>query len=161
MLATVNSTKHIINHSALAVATGAITNLIEINAVALSAVSASVDVRSGSVIKAIHIELWILGLGAAEPATYNLTVEKAKGGQPNMTFAQAVSLMAYPNKANILFTAQGFVGDDTNNAIPVLREWVPIPKGKQRFALGDELRINIAGITGVQVCGVSIYKEYY
>ncbi len=161
-LATINSSKHIFNHSIATVATGAIQNIVEAVAVVVASVDAVNEVREGSVIKAIYIELWVLGVGSAEPASFIVTVEKAKGGQPDMTFVQSNNLGAYPNKGNVLYTTQGIVGDDTNNAVPFIRQWIAIPKGKQRMALGDELRVNTASITtGVQVCGVTIYKEYF
>ncbi len=161
-LATINSTKHYVHHSPTSVAASAILVLDEINAVALSAVTNANDVRAGSVLKAISIEIWMLANSATTHASFTISVEKTKGGQPDMTFAQSIALMAYPNKANILYTTQGFIGEENNNAVPLLKQWIAIPKGKQRFALGDQLRVNISSITtGVQFCGLTIYKEYY
>ncbi len=163
MQATINSTKHYNHHAFFTVAGAAVQNNVEINAVALSAVTNANDVRSGSEIKAIYIEYWMSGDTADTQSTFNITVEKTSGGQPNMTFAQAINLMNYPNKKNILYTTQGLVGaQNVTNAIPIIRQWISIPKGKQRFGLGDDLRVNIASITGnIRLCGISIYKEYY
>ncbi len=162
MLATVNSTKHFFPHSLFSVPVSSVTNNIEVNAVALSAVTNANDVRAGAVVKAIYIELWINADSGSDNATFVITVEKASGGQPNMTFAQAVNLMNYPNKKNILYTTQGLVGNTLNNAVPILKQWIAIPKGKQRFGIGDQLRVNLGAITtGLTVCGMTIYKEYY
>ncbi len=162
MLAPINSTKHYIHHTLFSVPVGTVTNLIEIVAVALNLVTNATDVRAGAVVKAIFVELWINADSGSSNATFNITVEKTSGGQPNMTFAQSIGLMAYPNKKNILYTTQGLVGGTTNNAVPILKQWFAIPKGKQRFGVGDELRVNLSAITlGLTVCGISIYKEYY
>ncbi len=161
MLAPINTTKHYLHHAFFTVAAAAITNNDEVNAVALSAVTNANDVQSGSIVKAIYIEYWMSGDSASAQSTFNITVEKVSGGQPDMTFANAVNLMAYPNKKNVLYTTQGLVGDSTNNAVPIIRQWIAIPKGKQRFGLGDQLRTNIASITGtIRLCGIVIFKEY-
>ncbi len=162
MVATINSTKHYIQHSPTSTTAGNVLTLDEANAVALSAVTNANDVRAGCVIKAIYVELWVSSTSGPEPASFNITVEKTKGGQPDMTFVNSQNLMAYPNKANILYCTQGEVGDQTNNFVPLLKQWILIPKGKQRFASGDQFRINIASITeGLVTCGMSTYKEYY
>ncbi len=161
-LATINSTKHIINNVFTTVAAGVLASNVEADSVAVPDVANANDVRAGSVIKAIFVELWVLAASSANPASIQINVEKTKGGQPTMTVAQSNALNDYPNKANILYTTQGIIGDDTNNAVPFIRQWIAIPKGKQRFALGDQLRVNIVALTvGLSNCGVSIYKEYY
>ncbi len=162
MLAPINSTKHYTPHTFFTISAAALVEQVEIESVSLPAVAAANEVRAGSVIKAIYIEYWMSGDSATAQSTFNITVEKTSGGQPTMTFAQAVNLMGYPNKKNVLYTTQGLIGDNTNNAIPIIRQWIAIPKGKQRFGLGDELRVNFAAITGdIRLCGISIYKEYF
>ncbi len=163
MQATINTTKHYVHHSPFSVAAGSLTRNLDIDAVALSSVDAFAEVRAGAVVKAIYIELWMFANSVTAQASFNITVEKTKGGQPIMTFTQANNLGSYPNKANILYTTQGLVGNEgQNQPLPILKQWIAIPKGKQRFANGDQLRVNIAAITtGVQLCGISIYKEYY
>ncbi len=162
VLATINSTKHLFQHTPVNVAAAAILTNIEADSVQLPTVANANDVRAGSVIKAISLEYWISSLTTSS-ASFVITIEKAKGGQPLMTVAQAVNLNTYPNKANILYTTQGFVGGNiNNNSVPLLKQWIAIPKGKQRFALGDQLRTNIHSITqGLSLCGIAIYKEYY
>ncbi len=160
-LATINSEKHYNHQSPTSVAASAILTVDIVNAVAQPAVSTSFDVRAGAVVKAVSIELWVLA-NAAGHASFTFSVEKAKGGQPDMTFAQSIGLNVYPNKGNILYTTQGFVGGEGNNAMPLLKQWIAIPKGKQRFALGDQLRLNISSISvGIQFCGLYIFKEYF
>ncbi len=65
MLAPINTTKHYNHHAFFTVAASAVTNVDEINAVALSAVSAANAVRSGSIVKAIYVEYWMSGDSAS------------------------------------------------------------------------------------------------
>ncbi len=159
----INTTKHILNHPVFSVASAAITEIVEINATPVQSVTNANDVRSGAVIKAIYIEAWIHSGNDTSAATFAITVEKRKGGQSPMTVAQSLNMMAYPNKSNILYTTQGIVGaGNTTNPVPILKQWIAIPKGKQRFAFDDELVVNYHSISvGISVCGVTIYKEYY
>ncbi len=133
-----------------------------INAVPLPGVTNANDVRAGSVIKAVYLEYWITSDSSTVFGTFNITVEKKGQGATAMSFGQSVNLMAYPNKKNILYTTQGIIGKDVNNAVPILKQWIAIPKGKQRFGNDDELVVNFSAITQTQnVCGIAIYKEYY
>ncbi len=80
------------------------------------------------------------------------------------TAGQIAALHDYANKKNILFTAQGLVTPTDGGQVPVLRGWYKIPKGKQRFGLGDRLfltiRNNNAAAIDINFCGLAIYKEY-
>ncbi len=131
-----------------------------VNAVAVPGTSAE-EVRQGSVIKAIFIEMWG---GSVDTTVGSVTiiVEKLSGGQPNITFAQMAALDTYPNKKNILYTSQGLTPEFGTNPVAWIRQWVKIPKGKQRFGLADRLKISLsANLQGFSHCGLAIYKEYY
>ncbi len=78
-----------------------------------------------------------------------------------MTYAQSLNLGAYPNKKNILYTTQGVIGGRDTQAIPVMRQWLLIPKGKQRMGLADKVEVTIASTgTAMQRCGIFTFKEY-
>ncbi len=114
----------------------------------------------GSVVKAIYVELWILA-GSQQPGSFTITVEKVPAAAPAMTFLQNAQLSDYPNKKNILYTTQGVSGDANTNPIPVIRSWIKIPRGKQRFGLDDKININYsANVEDMTICGVIIYKAY-
>ncbi len=114
----------------------------------------------GAVVKAVYIELWGMG-PAAQPGTLSMSVEKVVAGAPSMTFLQAQSLHDYPNKKNIYYFTQGLVGDANSNPIPYIRQWIKIPKGKQRFGLGDKIVINVTSISeDNEFCGMAIVKHY-
>jgi len=157
----IKSTKHIVQHPSFVVATATTVTFIDINARQLLSVNTADDVIQGAVVKAIFIEIWLLVQGAATD-TFVICCEKAAGGQPNITQAQMGALDTYPNKKNILWTSQGVLGDENTNPVPIIRNWVKIPRGKQRFGLNDQFRINISarGPASIEGCGLSIYKSY-
>ncbi len=120
----------------------------------------AVQVEPGTNVKAVYVEMWLNGTDQ-QNSTQVTTVEKLESGVSSMSFANSVNLHQYNNKKNILYTTMGLVGDANANPIPVLRQWVPIPKGKQRFGLGDRLVLNVSAITNdVEMCGHFTYKSY-
>ena len=122
------------------------------------------QVRIGSTIKAIWLELWYLS-SASQPTFQVSTLEKIVAGQDDPTSAQMSDLFTYPNKKNIFVTSQGLVGDANTNPIPIFRDWYKIPKGKQRMGLGDSIAVTVAARgeanNDVEVCGMAIFKEYF
>ncbi len=164
MLAPINTNKHFIARTNLSVASGAIANVVIADAVVAPAATNTFDVVEGAVIKAVHIELWISQSGLTNTsAQCTIIVEKVPSNQAPVTFAQIANLQSYPNKKNILFTYQGVSAAqlDGSNAVSPIRDWLLIPKGKQRFGFGDRLIISIAAIgQPFQTCGMFLYKEY-
>ncbi len=160
MKAPINSRKHIVQHTITQVTTNTVTTLVDVNSLAMQDVNAPNEIVEGSMVKAIFVEYWLIG--TFNIGSYVLTVEKAVGGIAAPTIAQMTTIDSYPNKKNIFFTSQGLISEDNQNPVPVLRQWIKIPKGKQRFGLQDKLRINIAAISGedVQFCGLTLYKSY-
>ncbi len=105
--------------------------------------------------------MWLLA-GSQQPGSFQLTLEKISSNAPDMTHNDSTLLHDYGNKKNILYTTQGLVGDANTNPSPLLRQWFKIPKGKQRFGLGDKLNLNLSSFAeNITSCGVIIYKEYY
>ncbi len=159
---TINSEKHLRAISLTTIDDNTAQSFVLIDAVVAPSVSS--QVRVGAVVKAIHVELWYLS-SSAQPTFHVSTIEKLVSGQIDPTSVQMSALHDYPNKKNIFKTSQGLVGDANSNPIPVFREWIPIPKGKQRFGLGDRLIITVAArgeaANDVEVCGMNIYKEYF
>ncbi len=120
------------------------------------------DVVEGAIVKAVFLEQWVKSFAAAgEDTKFQLLLEKVPAGATPVTFAQMNTLMSYPNKKNCLFYSQGIIGDLTTQSVPVVRQWFKIPKGKQRFGVGDKLVVTISATAAViQNCGFSTYKEY-
>ncbi len=159
---TINSEKHMRAISLQTVSDNTATTFQLCAAVADPSVSS--EVRIGAVVKAVHIELWYLS-SASQPTFHISTVEKLVSGQTDPSSAQMSALHDYPNKKNIFQTSQGLIGDANSNPIPVFREWIKIPKGKQRMGLGDKLILTVAARgeanNDIEVCGMTIYKEYF
>ena len=123
--------------------------------------SNAIDVREGCSIKAVYVEIWLLA-GSQQPGSITVTIEKVVADATAMTFAQSALLNVYPNKKNIYYSTQGLTPDANGNPIPFLRQWIKIPKGKQRFGLGDSLVMNLsANLENITHCGLMIYKEYF
>ncbi len=164
MVAPINSIKHFVSRTNTGV-TGGTKSTIAIAVGTPAPANASVvEVNIGCVIKAIFLELWVIGSGASNNTTQCvMTLEKIPAGQIDPTNAQMLNLMAYPNKNNILQTFQGVLSQNVDGANPIspLRGWFKIPRGKQRMARGDRIVFNIATVsTNIATCGMFIYKEY-
>ncbi len=122
------------------------------------------DVEEGAIVKACYIEFWVSQDSASIVGSYTIALYKDPGGAHAATTTNMAALHDYKNKKNILFTAQGLLTPNDGGQVPVLRTWYKIPKGKQRFGLGDRLlltiRNNNATSIDINFCGVAIYKEY-
>lgn len=163
MRAPIVSRKHIIQHPEFNVVTATVLTHTEVESVAIQNVNAAHEVVEGSVVKAIFVELWLLCASSLAEGSFVLIVEKSQAGQGNPSFATMTTLDAYVNKKNILFTSQGLVAEGgVGNPTPVLRQWIKIPKGKQRFGINDKIRIHIAALGSLDIsgCGMTIYKSY-
>ncbi len=163
MRAPVVSRKHIVQHTQFVVTSATVTTFDDAHAVSIQNVNANFEVVEGSVIKAIYVEMWLTSNTGVEPAgSLVMIVEKAQSGASDPTITNMTTLDNYTNKKNVLYTTQGLVGSNTANPIPFLRQWIKIPKGKQRFGLQDKIRVSIAAIGSEDVngCGLVIYKSY-
>jgi len=118
------------------------------------------EIAVGTVIKAVYIELWLLAT-SQQPNTSVVAFLKATNGSDGPIPSEMLNLNAYGGKKNIFEMHQGLTGDANTNSSPFFRGWVKVPKGKQRFGLGDNLQIAITPITeDIQYCGVFIFKAY-
>ncbi len=89
-------------------------------------------------------------------------LQKKPANAGNMTAAQIADLDTYAGKQDIFEIHQGLVAPNIQSGTPIMRHWVKIPRGKQRFGLGEQLVFNILGQSeGATSCGFFIYKEQY
>ncbi len=163
MLTPINSIKHYVGISIATLASGVTIEKKIVDAIVAPGNTTSEDVTEGSIVKAVFIEMWVIGAEAAGVnSSFNLVVEKRTNLITNFTITNAANLGAYENKKNILYTTQGITASEQGaNAIPVIRSWFKIPKGKQRFGLGDELVLHLSSLAGdFQFCGFFTYKEF-
>ncbi len=156
------SRKHYVHRTNTQLSSGVIQNNIVVESVVSPATAAASEVKEGSIVKAVYVEIWLGGAGLEGDLTqFNLTLEKISSDGPLMTFAQSLNLGAYPNKKNIFYTTQGVLAGENSNTVPVIRNWVLIPKGKQRMGLSDRIVLNIAASgQNIDTCGIFTYKEY-
>jgi len=145
------------------VAQAAIDNQILITSIE-GAPSTPDHVKEGAIVKACYVEYWVSQDSASVVGSYTIALYKDPTGSIPASSAQMAALHDYPNKKNILFTGQGLLTPNDGGQVPVLRGWYKIPKGKQRFGLGDRLivtlRNNNATAIDINLCGVAVYKEY-
>ncbi len=165
MRAVISSRKHYVQFTEFTVASATVTSHTYVQGVNPSAVNANFEVEEGSIVKAIYLEYWLQGDETAV-GSFVFTVEKQQASIGPPTFSQMTTLDAYPNKKNVLFTSQGLIaagsGSSSGNPSPILRQWIKIPKGKQRFGLQDKIIVNIAalGASAIVGCAFGTYKDY-
>ena len=156
----IHSVKHYVQASLTTVTTGVTNSTLLVSAVESTTANLVNEVPEGSVVKAVFLEIW--AIGSVSNQFFTAILEKTPAGSAAATTAQMAALGTYANKKNILYTTQGLASNDGIAApIPIIRQWFKIPKGKQRFGLGDNLRFNITsrGSDDIIICGFSTYKE--
>ncbi len=165
MVAPINSIKHYVSQTNDNLAANTIRNQVLVDAVGVASAGAnSFDVEEGAIVKAIHLDFWVSNKGATGTnIQFNSILEKVPSNQTAATTANLLNLGSYPNKKNILYSFQGNLqaAVDGVATLPHARGWQLIPKGKQRFGLGDRLILSLASVGQiVNICGLATYKEY-
>ncbi len=156
----VHSTKHYVQHSISTVVGGAVTTITVANAVEVSGKNLVSEVEEGSSIKACYMEIWARA-GSTTPASGQLIFYKVEGDTSPASTIDMAALGDWDNKKNILYTTMGLFNDADADAIALFKGWIKIPKGKQRFGLGDSLLCSVFTPTiDLQICGFFTYKEY-
>ncbi len=155
----IHSRKHYVQITRSTVATVARNNE---DIIVVNATPTGVDeVVDGAIVKAVYVELWLLNAGNAGSDV--VILGKNLGASAGPTFTQMNALGTYDEKKNVLFTHQGLSNNDgIDPPMNVMRAWYKIPKSKQRFGLGDRLRLSIANNSAQDLfyCGFATYKEY-
>ncbi len=159
----IQSKKHINQHSQGTVAQAAIDNFVICTAIEGPSTTPEF-ISEGAIVKACYVEMWVGTESATVVNSYTIALYKDPGGSNPALTADMAALHDWSNKKNILFTGQGLLPIEDGGIIPVMRGWYKIPKGKQRFGLGDRLvltlRNNNATAIDIQFCGIAIFKEY-
>ncbi len=161
MRAPIHSTKHYIQMTLTSVTTGTENEEVLVDSVEVVDKNVNQEVEEGAIVKAIYIELWAIGSTADQ--FFTIILHKLMSGLAFATFANITDLGGYANKKNILYTTQGLSSNDgISSPVPLIRQWFKVPKGKQRFGLGDRLCLQVAsrGDATVKYCGFATYKEY-
>ncbi len=159
MKALVHSETRRIQVSLATVAEGVNLATTIVEAVDMGNVDTATEVANGATVKAVYVEMWVRS-GEVSPGSALLTLVKTVDSQP-FTFADQTALNDYNNKKNIFYHTQGLTNDGAADAIPFLRGWFKIPKGKQRFGQGDRLILGIAAqALDAHICGHMVFKVY-
>ncbi len=163
MKSPIHSKKHIVQ-----ISQSTVSQSLHVNEVLADAIEAQstlpAQIEEGAIVKACYVEFWVGMASTSVTGSYTIALYKDPGSGQSMSSAELAALHDYPNKKNILFTAQGLIGPDDAGIIPVLRGWYKIPKGKQRFGLSDRIllgiRNNNSTAVDINYCGLAIFKEY-
>ncbi len=157
----IHTEKHVVQRSLFAVGSGALTVVDVVISLAAPVATTATNVREGSSINAVYCEMWVSSDDAAS-GTCIATLERRPGGVNAMLASESAALDSYDNKKNILHTFMGLTPSNVQYPMAIIKGWVKIPKGKQRFGIGDKLVLNIHGQSnGIAACGFFIYKEQF
>ncbi len=160
MQAPINSEKHYVQVPSFSVAANGVANQDLVRAVQVLNKNATHEVEEGSIVKAVYVEFWFTEDAAAQGFGV-FTVMKLPAGAVVPTNSNLQNLASYVNKKNVFFTFEGLLPPNTQNPVPVIRQWIKIPKGKQRMGLDDRILVTFAADgVGLTACGFSVYKEY-
>ncbi len=155
----IRSTKHYVHFPATGIASAGIGGATIVEAVARdAAINSAAKLEEGAVVKAVYLEFWVK---ADNPNfTVNGAYLKIPGSGTDPTYTEMQNLGSYDNKKNIFEFHQG-LAPSGGNVMALFRGWYKVPKGKQRFGLGDKLKllVTFTGSAG-DLCGFSTYKEY-
>ncbi len=156
----VHSQKHYVQKSLATLTGGAVDATTIAVGVATADKNLITEVEEGSSIKAVYCEYWVRSASATGTSGQFILYKK----NADTTFASGADMAAlgdWDNKKNILHTGMGLFNDVDADAIPILKQWIKIPKSKQRFGLGDVLALSVflPTVDG-HICGFSTYKEY-
>ncbi len=163
MRAPIHSKKHIVQISQSTVSQAMAVNEELVEAIE-GAASAPDHVEEGALVKAVYVELWLNTASATVVGSYTCIVYKNPGSGHGIASSELAALHDYTNKKNIFFTSQALSPPTDGGMIPIIKGWLKIPKGKQRFGLADKLTIairnNNATAIDLNYCGFATYKEY-
>ncbi len=156
----IHSIKHYVQTSLTSIAAGAVNTKVLVVGTLPAAINQVDEVIEGAIVKAVYIELWVIG--DVTDSTAIVTLAKFPAGLAGFNAAQMAALGTTLNKKNILFVSQGLTGNDgISGPHMVMRGWYKIPKSKQRFGLGDTLELQVfAQAQENTICGFATYKEY-
>ncbi len=155
----INAIKHYFHTPAAVLTSGTSVAINIVSAIAEGATrSNAFDVYEGATVKAVYVEHWLSGVTIDKTGTWVIVKLPASVAKPTTT--EMANLGTYKNKKNILNSGQGLLPTN-GNVMNIYKGWIKIPKGKQRFGLGDKLQLVLSAVgTNVNHCGISTFKEY-
>jgi len=158
----IQSRKHYVQWTITPVSVG--TTVVEdiVKSVPVPDADLAQEVVEGASVRAIFLELWVIGQSDSASGNVLVSLYKRPGGSASMSQSEHIALNAYTDKKNVLYHTQGIVNDGVANAIPFVRQWFKIPKGKQRMGLNDAWQLATSTqAEAVNYCGFATYKEIF
>ncbi len=157
----INTKKHIVQYSLFTVAGGA----LETKTIAVTVAvpdGTPTQIKEGSKVSAVYVEMWISSDDDVTPGTAILTLVKIPGAGQAMQAGESAALDSYDNKKNVFHIQMGLTPDKNTYPLASIKGWFKIPKSKQRFGLLDQLHLNLHGQSnGLNACGFALFKEQY
>lgn len=151
----IHSRKEIIDTTLLGVGAATVSQVIV--ATAINDYTGTVGfVETGSVIKGIYLFVQILP--ATGTANVDWYVMKNPENIPNMTPG---AVGGAPNRKFVLHEEKGLPGNAADGAYPLtFKGVIKIPRGRQRMAEGDTIKVILRGTDIYNACVKCIYKVY-
>ncbi len=124
------------------------------------ATNAGNEVRTGSKIFRIFIELWVYGtLGSNVNNPFDWYISKSPAAEITSPSADTIDTSTSMKKW-VLQQGKGLLGRLVDGSPPyVIKQWIKIPKSMQRMAHDDRLNLVIKS-TGANFCVFFVYKYY-
>ncbi len=158
----VNTEKHYVQWTITPIATNTLVTEDIATAVAIEDKNLNTEVREGAIVSAIYVEVWVIGQSDSVSGNFLASLYKQPGVGTGMVQAEHIALNDYDNKKNILYHTQGIINDGVADAIPFIRQWFKIPKGKQRLGLNDRWKLALSTqAEAANYCGFATYKEQF
>ncbi len=158
----ISSKKHYVQISQSTVSQAALVNTELVDAIE-GAHSSPTHIAEGNVVKAVWIEFWLGTASATVVGSYTVVVYKNPGSGHGLTAGEAAALHDYTNKKNIFYASQALSPPTDGGLVCVLKQWIKIPKGKQRFGLADRFTIGVrnnnATAIDLNFCGMAVFKS--
>ena len=118
-------------------------------------------VERGAHVKNIYLEFWVSSHDTSVSAAdfFAVMVAKYEAGDAGPTATNLVDPGGWHNRKNILFYSRG-LHSSVQTPVPVLRNWIKIPRGKSRLGEDDVLALHVTSNKSYAYCGFTTYKEY-
>ncbi len=159
----ISSKKHYVQISQATVSQGLLVNTEIVDAIEGSH-SSPTHISEGDIVKAVYVEFWLGTASATIVGSYTVVIYKNPGSGHGLTSGEAAALHDYTNKKNVFFASQALSPPTDGGLVNVIKTWIKIPKGKQRFGLADRftiaIRNNNATAVDLNFCGICIFKSY-
>ncbi len=120
------------------------------------------DVLKGSIIKAIHLKVDIVGTSADDISNV-VSIALFKNPGNNLTLPGGNAIGTSNEKKFCFYFTRGLAMGNANNRNPIVNKWIKVPKVYQRMGTDDQFQLILHMIAGpaATFCWDAIIKYYY